>query len=165
MMDRRCSIICRPPSTRGGQGVNLNRLPAEVQGVQRAGDRTRLCRSRSKNRMAACSTPRSPRSQSSRTTNYWDDDGALINSEAEVDLVALITQMLNTAPLAGFVVEGLTPYGRTVSNARHQLMLRAVYSGLPVVRVGRGNPEGFVSTHDPSFIGGSNLTATKRGCY
>ena len=40
-------------------------------------------------------------------------------------------------------------------------MLRAVYSGLPVVRVGRGNPEGFVSTHDPSFIGGSNLTATK----
>ena len=40
-------------------------------------------------------------------------------------------------------------------------MLRAVHSGLPVVRVGRGNTEGFVPLHDPSFIGGSNLTATK----
>ena len=39
-------------------------------------------------------------------------------------------------------------------------MLRAVHSGLPVVRVGRGNTEGFVPPHD-LFIGGSNLTATK----
>src|SRR3984893_5036175 len=69
--------------------------------------------------------------------------------------------MLKSAPLAGFVVEGLTPYGRNVSNARRRLMLRAVHSGLPVVRVGRGNTEGFVPLHDPSFIGGSNLTATK----
>jgi len=41
------------------------------------------------------------------------------------------------------------------------LMLRVVHSGLPVVRVGRGNTEGFVALNDPSFIGGSNLTATK----
>jgi L-asparaginase len=40
-------------------------------------------------------------------------------------------------------------------------MPRAVNSGLPVVRVGRGNTEGFVPLHDPSFIGGSKLTATK----
>ena len=65
---------------------------------------------------------------------------------------------LKSAPLAGFVVEGLTPYGRTVSNARHRLMLRAVQSGLPVVRVGPGNAE-CVPLHDPCVIGGSNLTA------
>src|SRR5499427_4643258 len=53
-------------------------------------------------------------------------------------------------------------FGRTsASNARHRLLLRAVYSGLPVVRVGRGNTEGFVPLDNPSFIGGSNLTATK----
>src|ERR1700730_14371743 len=69
--------------------------------------------------------------------------------------------MLKSAPLAGFVVEGFTPYGRSASNARHQLMLRAVHSGLLVVRVGRGNTEGFVPLRDPYFIGGSNLTATK----
>jgi hypothetical protein len=40
-------------------------------------------------------------------------------------------------------------------------MPRAVNSGLPVVRVGRGNTEGFVPLHDPFFIGGSNLTVTK----
>ena len=81
--------------------------------------------------------------------------------EAEVDLVAMIGRMLKTAPLAGFVVEGFTPYGRSASNARTRLMLRAVYSGLPVVRVGRGNTEGFVPLDNPDFIGGSNLTATK----
>ena len=40
-------------------------------------------------------------------------------------------------------------------------MLRAVHSGFPVVRVGRGNTEGFVPLDNPAFIGGSNLTATK----
>jgi hypothetical protein len=40
-------------------------------------------------------------------------------------------------------------------------MLRAAYSRLPVVRVGRGNTKGFVPLDNPVFIGGSNLTATK----
>ncbi len=31
--------------------------------------------------------------------------------------------MLKSASLAGFVVEGFTPYGRTASNARHRLLL------------------------------------------
>ena len=75
--------------------------------------------------------------------------------------VTVYVEQFTTAPLAGFVVEGFTPYGRPVSNARHQLMRRAVYSGLPVVCVGRGNTEGFVHKHDRDFIGGSNLTATK----
>jgi L-asparaginase len=81
--------------------------------------------------------------------------------EAKVDLVALIGQMLKSAPLAGFVVEGFTLYGLPASTARHRLMLRAVHGGLPVVRVGRGNTEGFVPLHEPYFIGGSNLAATK----
>jgi L-asparaginase len=101
-----------------------------------------------------------PKVAITKDANYWDDDST-IDLEPEVDLIALIGHMLKSAPLAGFVVEGLTPYGRNVSNARHRLMLRAVHSGLPVVRVGRGNTEGFVPLHDPSFIGGSNLTATK----
>jgi len=40
-------------------------------------------------------------------------------------------------------------------------MLRAVHSGLPVVRVGRGNTEGFAPLDNPAFIGSSNLTVTK----
>ena len=60
-----------------------------------------------------------------------------------------------------FVIEGFAPYGRSASNARTRLMLRAVQSGLPVVRVGRGNTSGFVPLDKPAFIGGSNLTATR----
>jgi len=41
------------------------------------------------------------------------------------------------------------------------LMTRAVHSGLPVVRVGRGNTKGLVPLDNPLFIGGSNLTATR----
>jgi hypothetical protein len=94
-----------------------------------------------------------------KDASYWDDGQP--DPEAEVDLVAMIGRMLKTAPLAGFVVEGFTPYGRSASNARTRLMLRAAHSGLPVVRVGRGNTEGFVPLDNPSFIGGSNLTATR----
>ena len=39
-------------------------------------------------------------------------------------------------------------------------MLRAVRSGMPVVRVGRGNNEGFTARAG-CFIGGNNLTSTK----
>ena len=46
------------------------------------------------------------------------------------------------------------------SVARHRLMLRAVHSGMPVVRVGRGNNAGFTPRRD-RLIGGGNLTATK----
>jgi len=101
-----------------------------------------------------------PKVAIAKDASYWDDDNPP-DPEAEVDLVALIGHMLKSAPLAGFVVEGFTPYGRPASTARHRLMLRAVHCGLPVVRVGRGNTEGFVPLHDPYFIGGSNLTATK----
>ena len=92
--------------------------------------------------------------------SYWDDYGSP-NPEAEVDLIAMMGYMLKSTSLAGFVVEGFTPYGRSASNARTRLMLRAVHSGFPVVRVGRGNTEGFVPLDNPAFIGGSNLTATK----
>ncbi len=39
-------------------------------------------------------------------------------------------------------------------------MLRAVHSGMPVVRVGRGDNGGFTPGRD-RLIGGGNLTATK----
>ena len=99
-----------------------------------------------------------PKVTITKNASYWDDDSTP-DPEAEVDLIAMIGHMLKSAPL-GFVVEGFTPYGRSASDGRHRLMLRAVHSGLPVVRVGRGNTEGFVPLHVPFFIGGSNLTAT-----
>jgi hypothetical protein len=78
----------------------------------------------------------------------------------EPDLAFLVKHKLTLGRLAGFVVEGQVPYGSMTSRARAQHMEKAVLSGLPVVRVGRGAPEGFADG-TPIYISGSNLTATK----
>ncbi|MBV9202230.1 MAG: hypothetical protein JOY83_21375 [Alphaproteobacteria bacterium] len=140
--------------------VNLTALPPQVTGVRREGAHIETVPVAIKDADGALLDTAIPRVAISKDASYWDEDNTG-DPEAEVDLVTLIGHMLKSAPLAGFVVEGYTPYGRSTSKARHQAMLRAVYSGLPVVRVGRGNTEGFVPLHDPDFIGGSNLTATK----
>ena len=80
--------------------------------------------------------------------------------EREADLIAQIEGNLREAPLAGLVVEGQSPYGSMTNDMRERLTRRAVFSGMPVARVGRGNNEGF-SGGTPVFIGGGNLTATK----
>jgi hypothetical protein len=76
------------------------------------------------------------------------------------DLVALLARKLEANRLAGFIIEGTTPYGKMTSSVRQRMLRKAIYSGLPVARVGRGNPEGFADP-DEYFIAGSNLTATK----
>lgn len=80
--------------------------------------------------------------------------------EREVDIVAQTVDNLAHAPLSGFVVEGQSPYGSMTNSQRNRLMARAVYCGMPVVRVGRGNNEGF-SAPAGMFLGGGNLTSTK----
>ena len=140
--------------------ANVTRLPSEVNGVRQEGSRIEPLIVPIKGSDGRLFDTAIPKVAITKDASYWDDHGSP-DPEAEVDLMAMIGYMLKSAPLAGFVVEGFTPYGRSASNARHQLMLRAVHSGLPVVRVGRGNTEGFVPLRDPSFIGGSNLTATK----
>ncbi|HKF49140.1 MAG TPA: asparaginase domain-containing protein [Terracidiphilus sp.] len=139
--------------------VNITQLPAEVRGVRQEGSRIETVPVAIKGPDGRLLDTAIPKVAITKDASYWDDGQP--DLEAEVDLVAMIGRMLKTAPLAGFVVEGFTPYGRSASNARTRLMLRAVYSGLPVVRVGRGNTEGFVPLDNPVFIGGSNLTATK----
>jgi len=140
--------------------VNLTSLPAQVTGVRREGSRLETVPVAIKGPDGGLLGSAIPKVAITKDGSYWDDDSTT-DPEGEVDLIAMIGHMLKTPPLAGFVVEGLTPYGRNISTARHRAMLRAVHSGLPVVRVGRGSTEGFVALHDPSFIGGSNLTATK----
>ena len=65
------------------------------------------------------------------------DDPAL-----EEDLAASVAHKLSLGRLAGFVVEGLVPYGLNTSAARHSVLLRATACGIPVARVGRGHTQG-----------------------
>ena len=83
------------------------------------------------------------------------------DATGEVDILARIEKNLRDAPLAGFVAEGSAPFG-AMSNSVDAALKRATFSGMPVVKVGRGNAGGFVDpTRDPLAIAGSNLTATK----
>jgi L-asparaginase len=140
--------------------VNLTRLPTSVPGLRRDGSKIVTVAVPIKNSSGELLPHAIPKVAVVKDMSYWhatyDDD-----LEREVDIIAMLAHMLERAPLAGFVIEGLTPYGAITAPARQRLMLKAVYSGIPVVRVGRGSPEGFIPTHDPTYIGGSNLTATK----
>src|SRR5204863_10133535 len=134
--------------------VNPTPLPWQVAGVRREGSRIITIPIAVKGPDGALLDTAIPKVVIAKDASYWDDDNPP-DPEAEVDLVALIGHMLKSAPLAGFVVEGFTPYGRPASTARHRLVLRAVYSGLPVVRVGRRTTEGLVPVPDPAFTSGS----------
>jgi hypothetical protein len=139
--------------------VNVNRLPREVRGVGRDGGTVALRAVAIKGPDGRLLDAAIPRVTIVKDGNYLvaSDDG---EPEREVDLLAQLDASLREAPLAGFVVEGLSPYGTMTSTVRQRLLRRAAYAGLPVVTVGRGNNEGFTPPHEP-FIGGRNLTATK----
>lgn len=139
--------------------VNTTRLPATVTGVRRATSGIETVSVTTKDEEGQLVESAIPKVVISKEASYGADDGA-IDLDREVDLIALLDRMLRTAPLAGFVFEGLNPYGTIPGSSRRLLGLRAVYSGFPVVNVGRGNTGGF-ATPLPPFIAGSNLTATK----
>jgi L-asparaginase len=139
--------------------VNISRLPLETVGVRRSADGLAVVGVPVKDVAGNLLESAIPKVVIVKDGTY-DVDGHDIDLAREVDLTARIERNLQQAPLAGFVVEGLAPYGIMTSLPRHRLMLKAVHSGMPVVRVGRGNNEGFTPPRD-RLIGGRNLTATK----
>jgi hypothetical protein len=140
--------------------VNVTQLPAEVRGVRRAeGGTLATVAVPIKDSAGALLESAIPRVPIVKDGNY-DADDFESDTEAEADLIALLDANLRRSPLAGFVLEGLSPYGTPTSAARHRMLLRAVFCGMPVVRVGRGNNEGFTPAAE-LFIGGGNLTSTK----
>jgi L-asparaginase len=80
--------------------------------------------------------------------------------DREIDMLALMDDNFTHSPLAGFVIEGQAPYGTMTNSVRNALAVKASYCGMPVVRVGRGNNEGFAAQAGV-HIGGGNLTSTK----
>lgn len=139
--------------------VNISRLPSKVAGVQRVDGKLTPVDVPIKDKQGDLLDSAIPKVTIVKDGSYTADDYAE-DPNREVDLIAQLADNLAHAPLAGFVVEGLSPYGMMTSMARHKMMLKAVHSGIPVARVGRGNNEGFTPVRD-RFIGGRNLTATK----
>ena len=89
----------------------------------------------------------------------YDEGGT--DASVELELMARMADNLQHRPLAGFVAEAAVPYGH-VGPSRDDAIRLAVLQGMPVVKVARGNAEGFVpSLRVPNAIAGGNLTATK----
>jgi L-asparaginase len=152
------AVLTYLPATRHTylSAVNVTRLPVEVTGRLRSGQ-TRVP---IKDRRGEILESAIPKVTIVKDGNYTVDDSD-DDPSREVDLLGQIDRNLAAHPLAGFVVEGLAPYGRLTSAVRTRVMRRAAFSGMPVVLTGRGNAEGFVPPPTTPFIGGRNLTATK----
>jgi len=139
--------------------VNIARLPARVLGVNRAGNNVTMIPVAIKNEAGELLGSAIPKVAIVKDANY---SAERINDDLDdgVDLLALISRNLERYPLSGFVVEGHAPFGTITSATRTRILKAAVYSGIPVAIVGRGNNEGFTAPQGV-FIGGRNLTATK----
>ena len=140
--------------------VRLSELPAAVQGTTRVDGRITPVTVNIKDSQGALLPGAIPKVTLVKSGRYLPDD-ASGNAAAEVDILARIEKNLREAPLAGFVAEGSAPFG-TVHNAMEAALRLAAFSGMPIVKVGRGNAEGIVDpARSPLAVAGSNLTATK----
>lgn len=149
------------PATKYGHlsEVALPRLPERVAAVRRADTGVKRFEVAIKGPDGQLLDGAIPSVSIVKEGSYADEE-YLTSPDDQADLTALLAHKLGLGRLASFVIEGLTPYGSMTSRVRELVMLRAVYSGLPVVRTGRGNHQGFADPH-PDFIAGSNLTSTK----
>ena len=139
--------------------VNLRRLPASVMGVREEQGRPVLSAVQTKDHQGWLLEGAVPEVRIVKHARYLAQDSAS-DPESEVEVLARIERNLQNAPLAGFVGEGRM--GGGMSHSLDAALELAAYHGMPVVKVGRGNAEGFVP-HDLGgpFIAGSNLTANK----
>ena len=155
--------------------VNLSRVPTEVRGVARVNGELRQVQVQVKDSAGALVEAAIPAVTMVKHGRYLPSDPR-DGAEDEPDIVARIEANLASAPLAGFVAEGLTPYG-SMSFPVHRALRLAMFSGMPVVRVSRGDPGGTVLPQPDPFgdaaagallprpgmllLLGDDLTATK----
>jgi hypothetical protein len=139
--------------------VNTSRLPPAVRAVRAGRDGIVSFDIAIKNRDGAILPDAIPSVSIVKDGGYFGEDFG-DDPALEGDLTYLLDHKLRLGRLTGFVTEGQVPYGSMPSQARAKIMEKAVLSGLPVVRVGRGAPEGFADA-TALFLSGSNLTATK----
>jgi len=139
--------------------VNLTRLPDTVDAVTLVDGALVRVPVRIKDGEGRLTVDAIPSVSIVKEGGYFDEEHGLGPDDLPV-LQAVVDHKLGLGRLSGIVTEGLVPYGRFPSRASEALLQRAVFSGIPVVRVGRGTPEGFADP-SPFAVAGSNLTAIK----
>lgn len=140
--------------------VNMTRLPAATQGVKRVGNTITKVDVPIKDQKGNLLATAIPKVSFVKYGEYLPDNYSDEPTD-EVEILARIERNLQEFPLSGLVLEGNSPYASANTHIVAALR-KAALAGMPVVRVGRGNHEGFTPVNpDDVFIEGSNLTATK----
>lgn len=142
-----------------GSDVNITKLPASVTGTKLVDGKAATWTVPIKNGKGELLADAIPSVSILKEGGYFADQFG-DDPAAEDDLDYLIRHKLAGRRLGGFVIEGLVPYGNITSEVRALMLRRASYMGIPVVRTGRGYPEGFADP-EAHCIAGSNLTSTK----
>jgi L-asparaginase len=143
-----------------GSAVNLTRLARTVQGMRKVDGKVTLVEVPIKDDQGYLRGEAIPKVTMVRH-NRWIKDTAMANADEEPEIFARVEKNLRDRPLSGIVAEGSTPYGAMQESMEKALTI-AVFSGLPVVRVSRGDTAGMVAVNaDDIFIEGNNLTAGK----
>lgn len=83
-----------------------------------------------------------------------------VDPTAQVGILTRVAQVVASGELAGFVGEGSAPFG-TLNESAEAALRVAVFSGVPIVKVGRGGGGVSERTYAPFAIAGGNLTAPK----
>jgi hypothetical protein len=139
--------------------LRLSALPSRVSGVRRRDQAITPVTVEIKDAQGKLLGSAIPQVSFHKSGRY-STDGGDASGATEVDILARIERNLEACPLSGFVGEGAAPFG-SLTRPMDAALERAVFSGMPVVKVGRGNAEGMVPITPGVFISGSNLTATK----
>jgi hypothetical protein len=140
--------------------VNVHQLPSCVNGVCRKGSVLETVSVPIKGEAGQLLQTALPQVRFVKSARYMPG-GPDASGDDEVEIVARIERNLAEEPLAGFIAEGSVPSGNMI-RVMDAALRRAIFSGMPVVRVARGNAEAISPrSFDGMFIGGSNLTANK----
>ena len=139
--------------------VRVTVLPARVDGVLREHGAFRTVPVTIKNPAGELLGATIPKVVMVKGDAWYDDDAALPTTEKGI--TGPIDMLLEKHPLAGIVAEGSSPYAG-LSTAQEKALELAAASGLPVVKVARGDAHALVRVNSNNLtIEGNNLIATK----
>jgi len=140
--------------------VNLGNLPVTISGVIRKDGKLQPTDVTVKNADGYLIGESLPRVSTVKISHFSQKSSSATSKPAG-DILTMVDANLDSSPLAGFVAEGESPYGNMTTEQTKALEV-AVYSGMPVVSVGRGNAGGPTAVRPYNvFIEGNNLTPSK----
>jgi hypothetical protein len=141
--------------------VTLSQLPREVPGIARREGKPEVVTVPVKDAAGMLLPEAIPMVTLFKSSNWLSDEVNSKDPSSEVDILARLEDYLTHHPLAGFVGEGTAPYGSLIA-PMDAALTKAALQGFPVLKVARGNADGFMDTNPNNlFIEGQNITATK----